>query len=153
MQRHEKKEAKKKLRNKPTSDNATPMYDRTIDEPLVSEADIKRRWYKQLLSGGGSSGSVSLEEKKRIDNNSRARMLQYEKRAIAAADGMLKPALLGNSTFSGMERDAVLQSVTDAEMAIEARVEEALRLMDQDIVDRYVIGRRWIETDAAETAP
>jgi hypothetical protein len=71
------------------------MWDDALDERLVSNAEIKGRWNKKLLSGG-RSGSVSLSQKKQRGHSGAARMHKYTKALCEEADGMMKPALTGN---------------------------------------------------------
>ena len=56
------------------------------------------------------------------------------------ADRMLKPALTGNRTFSGLEEDDLMQSAfARAEHRAEARTERFLQVIGGDVIEQYYL--------------
>lgn len=133
--------------SKPTARTATPLWDDGIDERLVSHADIKSRWDKNLLSGG-RSGSVSLAQKKQRQNNSAARSHKLTMALCEEADHMTKSALQGsNRTFSGQALDAVEErAFVSTENKSQARTDRFLQVTDVETAAQYLLN-----DDAAPT--
>lgn len=131
--------SKRPLQNNPTARTARTTWDPALDERLVSDAEIEGRWNTNLLSGG-LSGSVSLGQKKQREKSAAARMHKETMALCAEADRMLKPALTGNRTFSGLEEDDLMQSAfVRAENRAEARTDRFLQVMDADVVEQYLL--------------
>lgn len=117
---------KRPLQNKATARTARSTWDPALDERLVSNAEIAGRWNTNLLSGGRSS-SVSLSQKKQREKNAAARMHKATMALCDEADRMLKPALTGSRTFSGVEEDDLMESAfVRAEHGAETRTERFL---------------------------
>ncbi|KAK5124315.1 hypothetical protein LTR85_002018 [Meristemomyces frigidus] len=130
---------KRPLQNKPTEETARPMWDDAVDERLVSDAEIRGRWDKSLLSGG-RSGSVSLSQKKQKAHSAAARIHKYNMALCEEADHMVKRALTGNRTFSALVEEEMMEmAFVGAETKAEARTERLLQVMDGEVVDRYLL--------------
>ena len=130
---------KRPLQNKATARTARSTWDKALDERLVSAAEIDGRWNANLLSGG-RSGSVSLSQKKQREKNASARMHKTTMALCDEADGMLKSALTGNRTFSGLEEDDLMQSAfVRTENRAEARTDRFLQVTDGDVTEQYYL--------------
>ena len=130
---------KRPLQNKATARTARSTWDPALDERLVSNAEFAGRWNTKLLSGG-RSGSVSLSQKKQREKNAAARMHKATMALCDEADRMLKPALTGNRTFSGLEEDDLMESAfVRAEHRAEARTERFLQVTDGDVTEQYYL--------------
>ena len=130
---------KRSAQSKPTARTARPMWDNGLDQRLASDAEITGRWEKQLLSGG-RSGSISPSEKKQKEHGGAARVHKYTKALCEEANGMVKPALTGNRTFSALVVEEMMDSAfIGAEAKIEKRTDTVLRLMDQDVREQYLL--------------
>lgn len=128
------------LQNKPTSTTAKPLWNPSLDDRLVSHAEISSRWDKALLSGGGRSGSISLFQKKQREHNSSARAQKTALALCEEAYAMLKPALNGNKTFSGLEEEELVwRAFVETEQREEARTERILRVLDGEVRERYLL--------------
>lgn len=127
------------LQDKPTAGSARTPWDPAIDERLVSDAEIKGRWSKNLLSGG-RAGSVSLRQKKQREHNGSARIQKTNMGLCEIAENMVKPALTGNRTFSGLnEEELVFAASVETEKKSEARTDRMLELMDGEIKEQYLL--------------
>ena len=127
------------LRDTPTAETARPMWEDSVDERLVCDAEIKGRWNKNLLSGG-RSGSVSLSQKKQKAHNGAARMHKYNMALCEEADHMVKPALTGNRTFSALVEEEIVEAAfVGVETRAEARTDRVLYLMDGDVLEQYFL--------------
>ncbi|KAK5173548.1 secretory subunit [Saxophila tyrrhenica] len=131
---------KRPLQNQPTSRTARTAWQDSIDERLVPDAEITNRWNKSLLSGG-RGGSVSLSQKKQKALSGAARMHKHSMALREDADGIVKPALTGNRTFSALVEEAMMEEAfVGAEARAEARTERVVRrLMDGDVVGEYLL--------------
>ncbi|CAK4034574.1 Hypothetical predicted protein [Lecanosticta acicola] len=142
------KNEKKAMPSRSTArmDISCPMFDLALDETPQTEADIQHRWNRQLLSGGVRTGSVSLEEKKRRDNNDMARTTREQKSLHESAKANSAAFLRGDRPSSFMEYDAIAESIYDMEIEIEANVEEdveaRLRLEESEIRKQYLLPER-----------
>ena len=130
---------KRPLQNQPTARTATPTWNPALDERLVSDAEIDGRWNTNLLSGG-RSGSVSLSQKKQREKNAAARMHKQTLALCAEADRMMKPALTGNGTFSGLVEDDLMESAfVRMEHRAQARTDRFLQVTDGDVAEQYLL--------------
>jgi curved DNA-binding protein CbpA len=130
---------KRSLQNNATARTATATWNPTLDERLVSDAEIEGRWNTNLLSGG-RSGSVSLSQKKQRENNAAARMHKATMALCNEADRMLKPALTGNHTFSGLEHEALLEAAfVRTEQKAQARTDRFLQVTDGDVAEQFLL--------------
>jgi curved DNA-binding protein CbpA len=135
-------QVKRPLQNKATARTARPAWDDGLDERLVSDAEINGRWNTNLLSGG-RSGSVSLSQKKQRDSNAMARMHKATIALCEEADHMLKPALTGNRTFSGLEQEELMQSAfVKTEHKAQARTERFLQITDGEVTEQFLLLER-----------
>jgi hypothetical protein len=133
--------SKRPLQNKATALTARPAWDDALDERLVSDAEINGRWNTNLLSGG-RSGSVSLAQKKQRDKNAAARMHKKAMALCEEADHMLKPALTGNHTFSGLVEDELMESAfVRTERKDQARTERFLQVTDGEVTEQFLLER------------
>ena len=132
--------AKKAPQNKPTASTARDMWNDSIDERLVSDAEIKGRWDKSLLSGG-RGGSVSLAQKKEREKNDAARSHKVTRALCDEADHMVKAALTGsNRTFSAMAVDELIDSgFVGTEAKSQARTNRFLEVIDGDVAEQYLL--------------
>jgi hypothetical protein len=134
-----KAQGKRPLQNETTARTARPTWDKALDERLVSDAETDGRWNTNLLSGG-RSGSVSLGLKKQREKNAAARMHKKTMALCEEADRMLKPALTGNRTFSGLEEDDLMQSAfVRTEHKAQARTERFLQVMDGNVTEQFLL--------------
>jgi hypothetical protein len=134
-----KPQVKRPLQNRATARTARPTWDTALDERLVSDTEIKGRWNTSLLSGG-RSGSVSLGQKKQKEKNAIARMHKASMALCEEADHMLKPALTGNRTFSGLEEEELMQSAfVRTEHNAQARTERFLQVTDGDVTEQFLL--------------
>jgi curved DNA-binding protein CbpA len=136
---HSNSQLKRPLQNKPTARTATPTWNPALDERLVSDAEIDGCWNANLLSGG-RSGSVSLSQKKQREKNAAARMHKQTLALCEEADRMIKPALTGNRTFSGLVEDDLMESAfVKMEHRAQARTERFLQVTDGDVAEQYLL--------------
>jgi hypothetical protein len=122
------------LQNQPTSRTATTLWDAALDSPIVSKAEIKRRWETTLLSGG-THGSVSLKQREQSLQNAPAAALSTVKSYIhKKADGMYHP------TFEAhRHQDAVRLAAMQSETEADASVDAALSMIDQDVINEHLV--------------
>lgn len=126
--------------SKPTARTATPLWDDGIDERLVSDAEIKGRWDKNLLRGG-RSGSVSLAQKKQRENSPAARSRKVTMALCEEADHMTKSVLQGsNQTFSGQALEALEEKAfVSTEVKSQASTDRFLQVADADTAAQYML--------------
>ncbi len=131
------------FRNTPTSATATPLWDANLDERLVCDAEIKNRWDKKLLSGG-TSGSISLSQKKQEDRSGAAKQQhKYTSALCEEADHMMKKSLTSNRTHSHLDQDGIdREAFIGAQARAEKRSDRKLQLMDKDVVDQFLLEDR-----------
>jgi curved DNA-binding protein CbpA len=134
-----KPQVKRPLQNQATARTARPTWDTALDERLVSDTEIKGRWNTSLLSGG-RSGSVSLSQKKQKEKNAVARMHKATMALCEEADHMLKPALMGNRTFSALEEEELMESAfVRTENKAQARTDRFLQVTDGDVTEQFLL--------------
>jgi hypothetical protein len=121
------------LQNQPTSRTATTLWDAALDSPIVSKAEIKRRWETTLLSGG-THGSVSLKQKELKLQTVAATALDAVKLYIHEADVTYHPTLEAHRY-----RDAVGLATMQSEAEADASIDAALDLIDQDVINEHVL--------------
>lgn len=108
-------------------------------ERLVSNAEIAGHCNTNLL-GGGRSGSVSLNQKTQREKNAAARMHKATMALCDEADRMLKPALTGNRTFSGLEEDDLMQESLSSGLSSVLRPRErGLQVIVGDVIEQYYL--------------
>jgi hypothetical protein len=105
----------------------------------VSNTEIRGRWNTSLLSGG-HSGSVSPSQKKQKEKNAVARMHEATMALCEEADHMLKPALMGNRTFSALEEEELMESAfVRTENKAQARTDRFLQVTDGDVTEQFLL--------------
>jgi hypothetical protein len=123
------------LQNQPTSRTATTLWDAALDSPIVSKAEIKRRWETTLLAGG-THGSVSLKKREQRLQNAPAAALSTVKSYIhKEADGMYHPTLEAHR-----HQDAVRLAAMQSEAEADAALDAALSTIDQDVINEHLVG-------------
>jgi curved DNA-binding protein CbpA len=120
-----------------------------FDEPVASAEDIKHRWDANLLSGG-TSGSVSLSEKEKKGCNAAATAHASLVASIKAADDLHYRNYItrvGNHS-AHLFQDALEEASVQQEADIDARVDEALGLLDQDVIEQHLLEDGELERSA-----
>jgi hypothetical protein len=126
-----------------------PAVGAAFDEPVVSDKDIKHRWDADLLKGG-TSGSVSLSEKENRERNAAATTHASFVASIKAADDLHYRNYITRvrNHSAHLFQDALETTSVQQEADIDARVDEALGLLDQDVIDQHLLGDGELECSA-----
>jgi curved DNA-binding protein CbpA len=126
------------------------VWERGVDEPIASDKDIGNRWDTDLLKGG-TSGCVSLREREKRAHNVAAMAHQALMASIKVADDLFYPncnARLSNPN-ADLFQDAVEDALMKQEAGIDTGVEEALGLMDQDVIEQHLLEDGKLERSAS----
>jgi hypothetical protein len=110
-----------------------------FDEPLISDKEIRNRWDAALLKRG-TSGSVSLSEKEKREGNAAAMAHASLRASIKEADDLHYRnfiARVRNHT-AHMFQDALEEATMQQEAEIDASIDEALGLLDQDVIEQHL---------------
>lgn len=126
--------------NLPTARTAQSTWVDGVDERLVSDAEIKGRWNRSLLSGG-RGGSVSLAQKKQRENNAASRSHKATMALCGEVDDMVKAALTGsNRTFSALEVEEALDTAfVGVEEKSQARTDRFLQVMNSELAEQTLL--------------
>ena len=126
------------IRNEDTSLTLTPTVEKGLDSAAQNKLAIEARWHKQLLSGGAHC--VSMDEKKRMENNQTAKQLKLEKKHHVEAERLMSGTLQGyNRGYSGLMVEELFDDVGEAERAQERVTDWKLLALEDDVRDMYFI--------------